>query len=92
MDTLSNGPYPWFLKQRIMSSRGHLSNDAATEAISILASSRLRHVVALHLSDTNNTGPMAEQAVIAALASAGIDANITICVQSPSPTPKTCQR
>lgn len=92
VDTLSNGPYPWFLKERILSSHGHLSNDSAAEAISKLAGGRLRHVVALHLSDTNNTGRMAQEAVVAALAEAGIDAKTTVCVQGLDASPVDCRR
>ncbi len=52
---LQVGPYPAFLKRRIASERGHLSNAAAAEALHNLTSSRLRQVIALHRSRTNNT-------------------------------------
>jgi len=51
---LRTGPYPWFLKRRIDSDRGHLSNVAAFQAIERLACDRLEAVVALHLSRQNN--------------------------------------
>jgi phosphoribosyl 1,2-cyclic phosphodiesterase len=52
---LANGPYPQFLKTRIRSDQGHLSNPDAAEALERLASARLRRVLALHRSSTNNS-------------------------------------
>lgn len=54
-DMLANGPYPWFLKQRIASARGHLSNAAAVRALERLGSDRLTAVFGMHVSRTNNT-------------------------------------
>ncbi|APR74960.1 Metal-dependent hydrolase of the beta-lactamase superfamily I [Minicystis rosea] len=52
-DMLRRGPYPWFLKQRITSARGHLSNQQAHALLRALP--RETHTVALmHLSQTNN--------------------------------------
>ena len=55
LEMLRNGPYPAFLKARILSSRGHLSNADAARALSRLSAGRTRRVVAMHLSSTNNT-------------------------------------
>lgn len=52
---LKHGPYPYSVKQRIASDRGHLSNDQAKDALSRLLSDRLEQVVALHISESNNT-------------------------------------
>lgn len=51
---LSSGPYPGYLKRRISSERGHLSNDQAAQALEGLLSDRLEQVVAMHLSAENN--------------------------------------
>ena len=51
---LQEGPYPWFLKQRIRSRRGHLSNDAAAQALQELFHPGLQHLVLAHLSEVNN--------------------------------------
>lgn len=56
---LECGPYPAFLKRRIASPRGHLSNSSAADALACLASGRTRRVIALHLSRTNNTPSVA---------------------------------
>jgi phosphoribosyl 1,2-cyclic phosphodiesterase len=52
---LNSGPYPRMLKERVLSSRGHLSNAQAAEALEALASEELEIVVALHISENNNT-------------------------------------
>ena len=58
-EMLAKGPYPWFLKERIRSQRGHLSNAAASEALRYLGSERLTRVFALHISEENNTPDLA---------------------------------
>ena len=52
---LLEGPYPQYLKQRIQSNLGHLSNDSAAELIAGLArEGHLRQVLLAHLSQNNN--------------------------------------
>ena len=51
---LACGPYPWGLKQRVASARGHLSNKQAHTVLRRL-SARTHTVVLVHLSETNNT-------------------------------------
>ena len=51
---LANGPYPESLKRRIRSSRGHLSNAAASEALRILGKD-ISQIMLAHLSEINNT-------------------------------------
>jgi len=53
-DMLANGPYPEFLKKRIRSKHGHLSNKAAAEGMRLLGKD-LPQVILAHLSETNNT-------------------------------------
>jgi phosphoribosyl 1,2-cyclic phosphodiesterase len=50
---LESGPYPWFLKRRVDSARGHLSN-AQTHGLLRRLSSRTHTVALMHLSETNN--------------------------------------
>lgn len=52
---LETGPYPYLVKKRIASDRGHLSNEQAAQALETLLSDNLEHVVAMHVSETNNT-------------------------------------
>ena len=62
-NVLKMGPYPWFLKQRILSDIGHLSNDAAGEALAQIVASenseKKRTVLLAHLSKENNFPEMA---------------------------------
>ncbi len=60
---LEASAYPWPLKRRIGGDWGHLSNEVAAEIVSRLDRSRLRHVVAAHLSQSNNTPELARAAL-----------------------------
>lgn len=66
-DMLRRGPYPAFLKDRILGRRGHLSNDACAEASAVCASYGVRRVTLCHLSDENNSPDLALGAVSARL-------------------------
>jgi len=52
---LMDGPYPWFLKQRIRSRTGHLSNQETCRLLADILHPALEQVVLAHLSETNNT-------------------------------------
>ncbi|HSM37372.1 MAG TPA: MBL fold metallo-hydrolase [Longimicrobiales bacterium] len=64
---LRTGPYPWSVKQRIASSHGHLSNQAAARLAADLWHEGLAAVVLAHLSDACNEPRYAEAAVAEAL-------------------------
>src|SRR6266568_4648718 len=66
-DMLTNGPYPAALKARIASRLGHLDNRTSAEILAALDRSRLKHVIAAHLSQTNNTPELARGALAEAL-------------------------
>ena len=66
-EMLTNGPYPWPLKQRIKSRSGHLSNTEAKDLLTVLQNSGLKHVILAHLSETNNTAEKAFKEVSEAL-------------------------
>ncbi len=55
LQMLMDGPYPWFLKQRIRSRTGHLSNLDTCRLLADLLHPALEQVVLAHLSETNNT-------------------------------------
>lgn len=76
-DILKMGRYPWFLKQRILSDHGHLSNEAAGLALAraIEADPRPRQVLLAHLSKENNFPEMAWQTVVNVLESRRIYLN-----------------
>ena len=69
IETLRSGPYPYYLKQRILGDQGHLSNKAAADFARQCAENGTREIVLAHLSRENNTPVMAYDAVARALAS-----------------------
>ncbi len=68
---LMEGPYPWFLKQRVRGRMGHLSNDSSGDMLKDLIHSNLQHVVLAHLSEVNNLPELAEGSASEALGSRG---------------------
>ncbi|MDI3256675.1 MAG: MBL fold metallo-hydrolase, partial [Kyrpidia sp.] len=70
---LRAGTYPWHLKRRILSDKGHLSNDAAGEALVDLAGERTARIVLAHLSEENNLPDVAKHAVEEVLRREGLD-------------------
>ena len=61
LEMLKVGPYPWYIKQRVMSRTGHLSNSIVSEflADSEVFDGRARHLVLAHVSEQNNTPDLA---------------------------------
>ena len=59
VDMLRDGPYPWSVKQRVMSRVGHLSNDAAAEFLARAYDGGAAYVVLAHLSENNNLPELA---------------------------------
>ncbi len=70
---LWNGPYPPFLKYRVGSDRGHLSNDSSAKLAQFLEEHGTGRLVLCHLSRENNTPYRAFSAVKAALHSAATE-------------------
>ena len=62
-DLLRSGGYPEFLKARIGGRTGHLANADAAALLERLDRSHLQHVVAAHLSRSNNTPALARAAL-----------------------------
>lgn len=66
-DMLLGGPYPAYLKQRVLSGRGHLSNEDSAALALRLAESGTRTIILGHLSRENNTPALALRTVRQAL-------------------------
>lgn len=64
---LWKGPYPYGLKQRVASARGHLSNGQTHDLLRVLDRG-VRAVVLMHLSETNNRPEIALESAVDALA------------------------
>jgi phosphoribosyl 1,2-cyclic phosphodiesterase len=75
---LANGPYPATLKQRVGGDLGHLSNAQAAELLSLIDKSKLRHLIALHLSEHNNTPALAQAALAGALGCAPEEIGVAV--------------
>ncbi len=62
-ELLRTGPYHASLKTRVGGHLGHLSNEQAAEFAKTVNHAQLKHVVALHLSETNNRPELAQRAL-----------------------------
>jgi phosphoribosyl 1,2-cyclic phosphodiesterase len=64
---LKDGPYPWSVKQRVLSRVGHLSNHATAEFLARDYDGGATYIVLGHLSEQNNNPSLAllaaEQAI-----------------------------
>ena len=80
-DMLKQGPYPSFLKARIASDVGHLSNAQAAMIALEHASPRLKHIVLSHISENNNTPELAFRAFDHVLGQRK-DLNPELCIAS----------
>jgi phosphoribosyl 1,2-cyclic phosphodiesterase len=67
LDMLWGGGYPKWLKERIAGPFGHLDNAASARLLGALDRARLKHVIAAHLSQQNNTAALARAALAQAL-------------------------
>lgn len=72
VEMLRVGRYPWNVKRRILSDVGHLSNDAAGEALCELVSERTKRVYLAHLSRDHNQMDLAKLTVNSILKESGI--------------------
>lgn len=71
IDLLKRGPYPYHLKRRILSDRGHLSNRICAELSARLVSQGTADIILAHLSKENNIPALAEREVTSRLTAEG---------------------
>lgn len=67
VEMLMHGPYPYDLKLRIKSNRGHLSNDNCALLASRLCANGTRNILLAHLSEDNNEPSLAFDTVFSAI-------------------------
>ena len=60
---LMDGPYPRFLKERVISDKGHLSNKTTAKYLKKIIGKNTKYIVLAHLSEKNNTEDKALEAV-----------------------------
>lgn len=77
---LMGGPYPAFLKKRIVSDLGHLSNESCRQVVAQVLHRGLRAVVLGHVSEVNNEPRLAFRTVQGVLEAAGAKEDVTLLV------------
>ncbi|SHK55019.1 Phosphoribosyl 1,2-cyclic phosphodiesterase [Selenomonas ruminantium] len=80
-EVLKQGAYPWHLKRRILSNRGHLANSDAAWAL-LRMQKRPEKVFLAHLSEENNRPDLAEDTVQGILARQGVNIDLTVASQN----------
>ena len=60
---LMDGPYPRFLKERVISDSGHLSNTTTAKYLKKIIGNNTKTIILAHLSETNNTKEKALEAI-----------------------------
>ena len=73
---LMDGPYPRFLKERVISDKGHLSNRTTAKYLKKIIGSNTKNVLLAHLSENNNTEDLALQA----MHEEGLDEQVNIMI------------
>jgi len=81
LDMLKVGPYPWSVKQRVMSRVGHLSNKVMSEYLLENLSASTTHLVLGHLSEQNNHPAIVSMIATQALEQRGFHTRMSIASQ-----------
>ena len=82
LDMLKVGPYPWSVKQRVMSRVGHLSNRLVSEYLTQDLGGATNDVVLGHISEQNNHPEIVRLVATQALAERNLGARLTIASQN----------
>ncbi|MFN8007127.1 MAG: MBL fold metallo-hydrolase [Terriglobia bacterium] len=90
LEMLKVGPYPWPLKQRIMSRHGHLSNDVVGRFLTGEFDGAARHIVLAHLSENNNHPDIVRMVAAQALEPRGFDLENLHVASKSAPSPMIC--
>ena len=78
VEWLRSGPYPYYLKERILGTQGHLSNDCAAQFAVQMAQSGTKEIVLAHLSKENNTPVRALDNIQRVLSAAGYEIPVSV--------------
>lgn len=76
VEMLMKGPYPGFLKNRVRSNHGHLSNEQGADLLARSFTPELSHVLLAHLSEQNNTAELAMAAARGVLGASNVTVQI----------------
>lgn len=88
LEMLRVGPYPWNLKQRLLSRTGHLSNQAVSQYLSADYDGAAQHLFLAHLSSTNNHPELARLGAVRALEARGLDPAVVQVAAPDGPSPQ----
>ena len=78
LDMLKVGPYPWSVKQRVMSRVGHLSNLHMSDYLMQDLDSSTANLILGHLSEQNNHPAIVEMVAVEALQRRGLETRLSI--------------
>ncbi|MFA5880837.1 MAG: MBL fold metallo-hydrolase [Eubacteriales bacterium] len=81
LQMLKTGRYPWTLKRRILSDRGHLSNIASAHCLASLINGKTTGVILAHLSQENNLPELAYSTVTKVLEEAGLSQSQELVIE-----------
>ena len=76
INMLMTGPYPYILKQRVLSDKGHLSNKTTAKYLKKIIGSNTKNILLAHLSEKNNT----EELALQAMHDEGLDEKVNIMI------------
>ncbi len=79
VEMLTNGPYPSWLKARVLSDKGHLSNIAAGVYLSKFIGDKTKRIILIHLSETNNRPELAYNTTLETFAEYEVKFKNVIC-------------
>ncbi|MGA3370494.1 MAG: MBL fold metallo-hydrolase [Terracidiphilus sp.] len=86
LEMLRDGPYPWAVKQRVLSRIGHLSNEAAAAFLEDGYDGQAAYVILAHLSESNNLPELVRAAAERALSGkASLLANLLLLAKQHEP-------
>lgn len=80
-EMLMEGPYPYILKQRVISDKGHLSNNTTADYLLEIVGDKTKHIILAHISENNNTEDLALNTTKNLLEENGIYKDIIIAKQ-----------
>ena len=80
-EMVMEGPYPYILKQRVLSDHGHLSNNTAAEYLLNIVGNNTKKIVLAHISENNNTETLALETTKNLLSKHNINKEIEVAKQ-----------
>lgn len=81
IELLQHGPYPAWLKKRVLSDEGHLSNKLASFYLSKLVGDKTKKIILIHLSETNNLEEIAMETINNTFIDYGVDFHNIECAR-----------